>query len=48
MTTTFVRSALIAALLALLDHYRHALKPVTLRAAADLVLLVPAALLAIR
>jgi hypothetical protein len=43
-----VTAALSAAMLALLDRYRQALAPVTLRAAADLVLLVPAALLAIR
>jgi hypothetical protein len=41
-------AALSAALLALLDYRRQALTPVTLRAAADLVLLIPAALLAIR
>ncbi|WP_263350852.1 hypothetical protein [Acidicapsa acidisoli] len=41
-------ATLSAAMLAMLDRYRLALAPVTLRAAADLVLLVPAALLAIR
>jgi hypothetical protein len=41
-------AALSAAMLAMLDRCRHTLAPVTLRAAADLVLLVPAALLAIR
>jgi hypothetical protein len=40
-------AALSAALLALLDSRRHDLTPLTLRAAADLVLLVPVALLAI-
>jgi hypothetical protein len=41
-------AAISAALLAFLDRRRHALMPIALRAAADFVLLVPVALLAIR